>query len=166
MYLGASAMISLYITGIIPNLSNYDITWDMLLFSFGSKLCVYTYSFIGAVRLLRLIREYSMVKPVKLVWSIYVLIGMIVIIIPFYLAMIAGIGMEVLKFSEGMLTGIYFIGTNLCEILPIAIFMMNCKLLKKFKAETFRKGNELRSESESSDAFILTALSPTTASNN
>jgi hypothetical protein len=157
-------MITLYITDILPSLPQYDITWDMLLFSSGSKLCVYTYSFIGAVRLLRLIREYSVMKPVKLVWSIYILIGIILIMIPFYLALLAEVAIQIVSSSKEILSGIYVIGTNLCEILPIAIFMMNCKLLKKFTAETFLKENELRSESESSDAFILTALSPSRVS--
>lgn len=152
----------LLITGSISSKSKYHITWHTLLYSFINKVVVYTYAFIGGMRLLRLIRKYSLTRPTKLVWNIYLLIGIMIFIIPYYGVLLAFFVLDLERFSYEIMLLMYLIGTNICEIIPIGLFMSNLKLLKRYTQQTFSAEPEFSCDNESEDTFIMKALCPST----
>lgn len=88
-YIAGLVILILLIQGTLQIGESYINTWSSLSYNFTGTVIICSYLFVAGFRLLRMINTYSTLRPTRLVWNIYIILGMVCSYIPFYAATLA-----------------------------------------------------------------------------
>lgn len=77
-------LIALIMIEYVKTGESYTNDWPVMSYNLITRILLFSCLFRSAFRLLKMIKKYSIMKPSKLVWSIYTITAMVGVYIPYH----------------------------------------------------------------------------------